>query len=181
MEYSVLELRILESGWISGEADDADDPFAHGTVMLAVDGHALVTPADGSFTLSAAGLYLLRTLQHDHALVDTVSDGNALFPCCGYIALPSSGVFPVFCIGCPGGRDVTVTHQGDEVLLDAGDGPRRVFLLEWRKAVLAFVGAVEDFYARCSPKHPATDPEEARGWALFWAEWQQRRQAAQAL
>jgi len=176
----MLELRILELSWISGQADDADDPCAHGTVVLAVDGKALVTPADGSLTLSAAGLYLLRTLQHDHASADHVSDGNALFPCCGYIALPSSGAFPVFCIGCPGGRDVTVTCQGDDVLLDAGDGPCRVSLEEWRQAVLAFVDAVDAFYARCSPKHPATDPEEARGWALFWAEWRQRQQAAQA-
>lgn len=176
----MLELRILELSWISGEADDADDPCAHGTVMLAVDGKALVTPADGSLTLSAAGLYLLRTLQHDHGPADNVSDGNALFPCCGYIALPSSGMFPVFCIGCPGGRDVTVTHQGDDVLLDAGDGPCRVSLEEWRQAVLAFVDAVDAFYARCSPKHPAADAEEARGWTLFWTEWRQRRQAAHA-
>ena len=42
----MLELRILEPSWISGEADDADDPCAHGTVMLAVDGKALITPAD---------------------------------------------------------------------------------------------------------------------------------------
>lgn len=174
----MLALRILELSWISGEADDADDPCAHGTVMLAVDGKALVTPADGSFTLSATGLYLLRTLQHDHAPADNVSDGNALFPCCGYIALPSSGVFPVFCMGCPSGREVTVIHQGDDVLLDAGDGPCRVSLEEWRQAVLAFVDVVDGFYARCSPKHPATDPEEARGWALFWAEWRQRRKAA---
>ena len=176
----MLALRILELSWISGEADDADDPCAHGTVVLAVDGKALVTPADGSLTLSAAGLYLLRTLQHDHAPADNVSDGNALFPCCGYIALPSSGVFPVFCMGCPSGREVTVIHQGDDVLLDAGDGPCRVSLEEWRQAVLAFVDVVDGFYARCSPKHPATDPEEARGWALFWAEWRQRRKAAQA-
>lgn len=69
-----------ELGWLH-EADLC----AHCKAQPSVGGQLLVGPADGEFTVSAAGLFLLRTLEADHVSGDALTDENQLFPCCGFL------------------------------------------------------------------------------------------------
>ena len=75
--------------------EDPNDLCAHGTVEFSVDGVLLVTPEDGEWTVSATGLYLLRTLTDDHTPEASVCEGNLLFPCCAFSVWPLAGRYAV--------------------------------------------------------------------------------------
>jgi hypothetical protein len=66
--------------WIRGVTDDPQDQCAHGQVEFSVNNTEFVKPEDGILTVSAAGLFLLRTLSHNHTSTDSVAEGNLLFP-----------------------------------------------------------------------------------------------------
>jgi hypothetical protein len=62
----MISLAAHELCWIKGGSDDPEDQCAHGKVALEIDGVSLVRPEDGEWTVSAAALFLLRTLTADH-------------------------------------------------------------------------------------------------------------------
>lgn len=125
------ELRAVEAGWLPGRPDDGSDQCAHGTVSLTVGDQTLVDPSDGEFTLSAAGLYLLRTLGDDHRAGDALTDGNFLFPCCGHTVFESAGRCVV--LGCPSGVDVSVTTDGETVTLAREGRTAALTRSRWRR------------------------------------------------
>ena len=170
------ELRAVEAGWLPGRPDDGSDQCAHGTVSLTVGDQTLVDPSDGEFTLSAAGLYLLRTLGDDHRAGDALTDGNFLVPCCGHTVFESAGRCVV--LGCPSGVDVSVTTDGETVTLAREGRTAALTRSRWREAVLAFVEQVEAVYSRSVPRAAPSDAADAAGWRLFWEEWHARVRAA---
>ena len=174
-----VELHGLNLGWLGGDDDEADQ-CAHGAVHLCVDGQILVGPDDGELTVSAAGLYLLRTLETDHVVGDALTDPdhNQLFPCCGHSVF--AGDDRCVIVGCATGVDVWVRTKGDVVTLQRGDISATVSRAEWREAVLGFVGQVDSFYAASSSRDAIEDAAEAAGWQMFWAEWKQRVSTAAA-
>lgn len=159
--------------WIKDDgADDPRDLCAHSPVRFEVDGVPLVGPDAGDFTVSAAAIYLLRTLERDH--VPAAPVGEHLFPCCGH-AMYDTGDDDVTICGCPNGRNVDVVHADDVVRLTLVDG--RTFIVptdEWRRAVHRFADRVREFYERSLPKTPADDTDAA-GLARLWIEWNRRR------
>ena len=160
--------------WINGTADDPADFCAHGDVSFRIDGDALLEPAGRDLTVSAATLYLLRTLSVPHTRDAPV--GDHLFPCCGFGLYDVPDEPDVVVSGCPSGEDFEVRHQpdGSGVVVRAADGREwTVGWAEWRAAVFGFADRVSDFYAACSPKQPAA--EDAAGYAKFMAEWARRR------
>ncbi|MET3565127.1 hypothetical protein ABIC47_000598 [Leifsonia sp. 563] len=170
------ELRAVEVGWLPGRPDDGSDQCAHGTVSLTVGDQTLVDPSDGEFTLSAAGLYLLRALGADHRAGDGLTDGNALFPCCGHSVFEIAGRCVV--MGCDSGVDLSVTTDGDTVTLSRGDRSAVLARSDWRTSVLGFVEQVEAVYSRSVPRAAPSDAADAAGWRLFWEEWHARVRAA---
>ncbi len=177
----MLTLRATSINWLNGSPLSAGDLCAHGKVEMLVDGTTLVSPGQDDLTLSAAALYLLRTLKDDHTPDNPVAEANLLFPCCGHAVFKNNGRYSVVCIGCPNGVDVYVRHQSDQVTLQAAesDAFHTIPLQEWRRAVLAFVSQVEQFYEANERSEPST-PEDEEGWRLFWQEWQSRATAARS-
>ena len=167
----MLKLRATHLSWINGQVDDPTDQCAHGKVELKVDDSILIEPGEAEFTLSAAGLYLLRTIEDDHTPESSVCEGNWLFPCCGFDVFADGGRYKVACMGCNTGTDIFVRHQGNSVVLSAGERLYTVSLPEWRASVLGFVAQVDAFYAACTPKVNPEDP----AWSLFWDEWHERK------
>ncbi len=169
----MIVLRPTALHWINGEADNPDDLCAHGGVDFRIHGEALTDPTRQGGALSAAALYLLRSLEMPHP--SELSAGEPLFPCCGHAMYGAEGHPDVTITGCGGGEDFEVRHDaksGTAVL--RRDGREwHVGRDEWRAAVFAFADAVSDFYARGSPKRPAAGDED--GWAAFLAEWERRR------
>lgn len=166
-------LRPVDLHWINGAADDPADFCAHGDVEFRIGPDGLLEPAGRDLTVSAAGLYLLRTLTVPHTREAPV--GDHLFPCCGFTLCDLPGEEDVAILGCPGGEDVEVYHTADGVIVRAG-GVRSwlVGWPDWRAAVFGFADRVSDFYAACSPKQLA-DADDAAGYLKFVAEWERRR------
>lgn len=176
----MVTLELVDGGWVGGPDDDPVDQCAHGRVRLEAASVEFVCPEDGEWTVSAAGLFLLRALEEDHTRTSSVTDGNLLFPCCG------NGVFPtpesrygLVCIGCPSGLHIDVVHAGDAVLLTGAAGTASVTRIEWRRAVVGFCEQVQALYDNASSKDPL-QAEDEKGWALFWTEWRERLARARA-
>lgn len=142
----MITLRAESLEWIGGAADDPADPCAHGRVRLEVDGRAFVRPEMDVWTVSAAGLHLLRTLDADHTRADPVTGGSQLFPCCGSSVWLGNDGRRVVCMGCNLGVDLEVRHVGEYVTITDAEGSQaRVTNDAWRTAVLGFVEQVQEF------------------------------------
>lgn len=159
--------------WIKDTVDDQHDLCAHSPVEFRVGDAVFVCPEDGDWTVSAAALYLLRTLTHDHTTEQPI--GDHLFPCCGFFMYAIEGQEDVVICGCPSGQDCSVRHIGGNVQLQIDGGPCvTVSAAEWRSAVHDFSDAVHNFYERCTPKQPY-DTEDQKGFHAFKREWSRRR------
>ena len=174
----MIKLEPRELQWVKGFGDDPTDQCAHGRVLFEVDGTTFVRPEDGIWTLSAAGLYLLRSLREGHSSSNPVAEGNLLFPCCGFFVVNIGTRFPVFCFGCPNGVDVEIGHSEGAVNISSAAGAVSVPSEAWRRAVTSFTAIVYDFYRVSTPKEPISDQQEREGWAAFWQEWATRSEEA---
>jgi hypothetical protein len=169
-------LQPLSLRWIQGAADDPRDLCAHGDIEFRIGEDVLLGPTTGKdLTVSAAALYLLRTLSVPHTNEAPV--GDHLFPCCGFSMYDVPGQEDVAISGCFFGQDFQVLHdvRGAGVVIRAAD--RREWQVgwpEWRAAVFTFADKVSEFYAACSPKQPY-DEEDVKGFRKFAAEWERRR------
>lgn len=170
-----VQLRPVHLRWIKGSKDDPADLCAHGDFEFRIDGDVL---SDGSagreLTLSAAALYLLRTVSRSHTKDEPV--GDHLFPCCGHAMYDVPEQDDVVIVGCPNGEDFEVVHREEDasVLVRVADGRDwSVDRDSWRDAVFTFADAVAEFYARSSPKRPTAD--DSTGFRAFQAEWERRR------
>jgi hypothetical protein len=172
----LVTLRPVNLRWIKDAPDDPRDLCAHGDIEFSICGDALLDSRKAKgMTVSAAALYLLRTLTVPHTKSRPV--GDHLFPHCGFDMLNLPGQEDVAITGCPSGEDFEVVHDvaGADVTIRADDG--RQWHVEWpiwRAAVFGFADAVSAFYAACSPKEP-WDKEEAAGFEKFKCEWRRRR------
>jgi hypothetical protein len=156
------------------------DQCAHAGVVFTIDSRPFVGGSDAEeITVSAAALFLLRTLTHDHTAANSVAESSQLFPHCGFTAHPVEGRFPVVVYGCNVGIDLDIRHSADTVSVRAEDGTEAtVTAVEWRDAVVGFVDAVRAFYDASPPRQPFGDEFEDEGWRVFWNEWTERRTAA---
>ena len=172
-----MSIQLIPVGlsWIKSGVDDPVDLCAHGDYAFRIDGEALSDGAAGrKLALSAAALYLLRTLSRSHAKGRPV--GDHLFPCCGHAMFAIAGQDDVVLCGCPNGDDFEVIHgeDGNSMLVRATDGREwSVDRGKWQDAVFAFADAVSAFYARSLPKSPTAD--DLPGFRAFQVEWKRRR------
>jgi len=171
----VVTLQPLKLHWIQGAADDPKDLCAHGDVEFRIRDDALLETNGKDLTVSAAGLYLLRTLSVPHTKAAPV--GDHLFPCCGFAMYDIPDQEDVALCGCPNGEDFEVLHQvgGAGVVVRSADGRDwQVVWPEWRAAVFRFADRVSEFYAAYSSKQPFSK-DDASGFVKFKAEWERRR------
>lgn len=168
-------LQPVRLRWIRGAADDPNDLCAHGDIDFRIGNDVLVDDSNGKdLTVSAAGLYLLRSLSCPHT--DETSGSENLFPCCGFNMWDIEGKDDVTISGCPYGVDFEILHEpnSQQIIIRDDDGREwRIAMSEWREAVFFFADRVSDFYAACSPKQPTKD--DAPGFEKFLGEWERRR------
>lgn len=149
------------------------DLCAHSPVDFRIGDVVLVRPEDGDWTVSAAALYLLRTLERDHKL--ETPQIQHLFPCCGHPMYRMPGEPEVLILGCDIGADFEVLHTGDGIQIkDATARCLAVTSDKWQRAVFGFADAVQEFYDSSAPKQPCS-PEDELAYPLFWQEWKRRR------
>lgn len=173
----MIVLRPTNLHWLDGSTDNPRDICAHSGVEFRIDGEQLVQGSDGDWTVSAAALYLLRTLSRPHTKAAPV--GEHLFPCCGRGFYEDENKDDVVLVGCNRGIDFEILRVSDDVIITAKGGSQyRASFPDWRDAVCRFCDAVRDFYASSSPKEPE-DADEKRGFGLFLSEWSRRRAMAE--
>jgi len=176
----MIVLRPTNISWLPVSKDDPTEQCAHGDVTFTIDSIPFATGKEAEFlTVSAAALFLLRTLSHDHTQAEPVAEASQLFPHCGFTAWADDGRFPVVVIGCNIGIDLEVVHSAGAVTIQAQDEEKAtVTEAEWRDAVVGFVDEVQAFYDASPPRKPFGDPVDDEGWAAFWQEWRELRAAA---
>jgi hypothetical protein len=174
----MIVLRPTNISWLAN-TDDPTDRCAHGDVTFTIDSVAFVTgEAAEDVTVSAAALFLLRTLRHDNTEAEPAADSQ-LFPHCGHSVYAVDGPFPTLVMGCNLGTDLDVVHSAGTVTIRAQDGEQAtVTEAQWRDAVFGFVDEVQAFYDASPPRKPSGDPVDDKGWVAFWREWRNRRAAA---
>ena len=112
-----MEPFSLDAGafcWINGEADDPEDLCLHGHAVARIAGETV----EFDCAVSAAALYLLKSLTEDHLL----GQGEQFFPCCGFFCIADEAGESVEIVGCDNGADWTVLHEGENVRLILPDG-----------------------------------------------------------
>lgn len=172
----MVTIELRDPHWLPGVVPERD-LCAHGGVDARANDLVLSPRDDSSLCVSAAALYLLRTLTADHMKdVPIGPPDQSLIPCCGQ-SMVDTGGGGVVIIGCPYGVDWEVQHRGDAVSLRTQHGHEvTVPFVEWRAAVVSFADAVEAFYAASAPKQ-FHDDVDAAGYAAFWAEFRRRLDA----
>lgn len=170
----MINLQVIRPRWIKDQGDDPEDQCAHGQVELVVNGEVFLDASnEQGYTLNAAALFLLRTIERDHVQENPVSPENHLFPCCGFNAWPVGENGEIVIPGCNSGTDVWVRHVDDFVMELRLDN--RVALVrrdEWTRAVVHFAEQVKDFYARSLPKVVIKDDLDWQGWQILWGEYE---------
>ena len=167
-----FELRLLSLQWLEGMPEE-EDWCAHGQVAVRL-GHRVLSGETDTWTVSAAALFLLRTLAADHTAEHPV--GDQLLPCCGFTMWPETTSDSVLVLGCPNGVDWWVEHRGQQVQLTASGGETVLLSFDaYRAQVLAFADEIEAFYQRSAPKEVPADAQDEEGHELFWLKWHRRR------
>ena len=169
----MITLEVHRPHWIKDEGDDPSDQCAHGFVEFRIGDVCLSTVEAGEWTVSAAALFLMRTVFSDHDPENSVADANFLIPCCGHTIYPDpDGSRPYSIQGCCDGVDPTVRHIGDDVEISLGEDSVQVRLTAWADAVLGFAVKVKGFYDSSAPKWPLEpDDFQKPGWEYFWEHW----------
>lgn len=175
MNVFCFELKVLRQHWIEDNGkDDKNDLCSHGEVYLKIGSEELSNKESGSWTTSAAGLYLLRSLEQDCELNEFY---NHLLPCCGFNIYPNKEKDNfVDIIGCPNGIDWKISHRDNIVKLETEKGTKvELPFMEYTRIVLKFVNEVEAFYGNPNEKIIYGDDLEKEGFNQFWGEWEERK------
>ena len=173
---SDFRLTINDMSWVSDESDDPLDLCLHGQVTARIGQAVLVS----NCTLSAAGIYLLRTIEEDHIPADP--DQNALYepllPCCGH-EMYAGEDDSVILYGCGNGNTWKVQHRDSSVILTAEGYPSVIISsAEYRNEIYRFCDKIEAFYNACTPKQfTIHQGYEINGYKALWKEWHRRRNA----
>lgn len=166
----MLTLAVSNLHWIKDASGDPLDLCAHGIVDLRIDDVVIPELVSYDCTVSAAALYLLRSLSRPHKR----GTGEHLFPCCGFSMYDVPEQDDVLILGCPIGVDLDILHEPSAIAIGtAGSRLHRVSETVWRAAVFAFADRVSQFYRTSSPKRPSSDDTD--GFRKFLREWHARR------
>ena len=164
----MFSIQIDQLYWINKDTDDPDDLCLHGDVVVHIGNERFAEDC----TVSAAALYLLKTLSENHV----IGEDNQMLPCCGFFLIPNETNDTVSISGCSNGIDWTVIHikDGVEIITESGN-TTFIGLDEYKRVVFDFVDRVQEYYDHCSPKKVPVDDYEKRGYIAFWNEWRRRR------
>ena len=171
MAQSDVELKVLRQHWIRDDGVyDPQDLCSHGEAFIQIGDEVLSTESNGSWTLSVAALFLMRTLDRD---IDFMGNDNHLVPCCGHEIYPLPEAKNGLLIqGCGSGIDWKVSHQGQVVELQTVGGARaRIALRAYQDAIIGFAKDVARFYGNLEDKDVSGNHIDVEGFNLFWAEW----------
>ena len=168
-----FEIKILKFHWIEEDnPDNKEDLCLHGKIFIRIGNEILSDFESGSWTLSAASLFLLRTLKMDYKPDDFE---NLLIPCCGHFIIAEENK-SVEVLGCPNGVEWTIKHIGGGLVRHISNNGSETTITEeeYRKIVLDFADKVEQFYID-NPRTLPDDEFDLQGYNGFWRDWKELR------
>ena len=169
----MFSIEIKRLWWINDNGEDnPEDLCLHGEVIARIGEETL----EDDCTISAAALYLLRSLTEDHAFDSpgVLFKSGLMLPCCGH-SMHADGE-NVLIIDCPYGTDWAVHHVSKSVELMTEQGERVIVPFEeYRETVLSFADQVMTYYFQCQPKILPEEDFSRDGYLAFWREWARRR------
>ncbi len=175
----MIKLKAIKLHWINDSPDDPKDLCAHGCVEFSIGELDVVRPEDGDWCVSAAALYLLRTLSQSHTPVSPV--GEHIFPCCGHSMYWDKDQEDCIIFGCPNGINFELIHKDGNVEIKISEEQVAHISFEaWRDSVCIFSDQISDFYRASAPKEPY-DEDAKKGFDAFQREWTRRRKQAETL
>ncbi len=165
--------------WLD-DFDDPDDRCAHGKIRVTIDNKIVVDNLDDPndwWTVSAAAMHLLRTLEFNHTKTNRVA--ACLVPIEGH-HIDHDENNPIVHIETAypmvAGRNWWVTHSDNEIRLETESGHSILIPFdEYKQQVLSFADKVEAFYISSKPKNLPEDKYDRDAYNKFWAEWKSRR------
>ena len=169
---SLFRIDVINLWWIN--CDDADDPND-----LCLHGHVIAKIGDEYFeydaTVSATGLYLLRTLTKNHIM----HEDDPILPCCGHLMIANDDLTSANIVGCPNGIAWSVVHDDGRIkLITEANKETIINLDDYMQEVYAFADKIKASYEKCSPKNLSeTDAISQDGYTAFWNEWHRCREA----
>lgn len=164
-----FEIKILDFHWIDeNNPDDKEDLCLHGRLFVRIGNEILSDFDSGSRTISAASLFLMRTVIMDYKPGDFE---NLLIPCCGHFIIAEENE-PVLIPGCPDGIEWTIQHTGNGFVRHISDNGSEATITEeeYQEIVFGFADKVGQFY-RDHPRILPVDEFGLRGYNGFWKEW----------
>lgn len=162
--------------WLDTPTDNRDDKCAHGNIEFSIKNTEIIKASDGDCTVSAAALFLLRTIDSNHTIENPVSESSQLIPCCGFTVWLCGERFPLMIMGCTVGIDVEIIHHNNDMIIFKKDESVTISCSknEWIDAVLNFSDQVLAFYKSQEERNPVIDDYDKEGWTAFWLEWKSR-------
>jgi hypothetical protein len=167
---SSFEIKLLNIHWLNdAEEVQRGDLCAHGNVSLKIGDEILSDVQTDAWTVSATGLYLLRTLTQNYT---PSMWGNYLLPHCGHFFIKEKAE-PVVIVGCDIGIDWAITHEEDDKVRHVSENGSRAAIGEkdYKAMVFAFTDEIESFYATSEERTLFDDDDQKEGYEAFWAEW----------
>lgn len=166
----MFSMEIRELYWINKSLDNPEDLCLHGDVIAVIGDERI----EESCTVSAAALYLLKTITENHI----INEDNQMLPHCGHFLIPNETNDTVVISGCPYGTDWSVLHNDGKIELTTENG--NTVALESRQyesTVRKFADEILSFYQQAAPrKIPGGDAGDfdRKGYIAFWNEWFRR-------
>ena len=169
--FIMIELLVQDLTWLNTADDSPEDTCAHGKIRLTVNGVELVSPTE-EWTVSAAAIYFLRTLESDHNQTNRVCDH--LIPCCGHTMWDLDDGDDVTIMGCDCGIDFDVEHGATgETTITKNGHQFEVSFQHYSEAVYRFSSEVRSLYESSAPKIHECE-HDRQGFEKFIAEWDRR-------
>ena len=166
----IFQIDVDSMEWIDGTKDNAEDLCLHGSVSVQMGDYKNRVDC----TVSAAALYLLKTLSRNHEEDKEIQ----LLPCCGHAIISKeadeNGEICDVLPGCDYGLDWSVMHDGDFVrLIVAGEEKAVVPFEQYKMQVFQFADKVSAFYDSAPPRYIHNDFKDLdyKGFMAFKAEW----------
>ena len=144
----MLEIIPFNLHWLNNSSPE-NDWCVYGGFTLTNNNEMIIDAADEVLALSAAVIFLLRTIEKDHSFGTKICEH--LIPECADMYVSSSG--HVEFINCPFGIDWWMEHSNEKVTLVFEDGREIITSLkDYIRAVLAFAEKIKAFYKEGEPK-----------------------------
>ena len=163
---NIFEFKIINIHWMDN-SDYRRDLCPHGKVFVKIDNEILSDNNSQDWTLSATGLYLLRSLKNDYELF---MYKNYLLPCCGFDFWLNENNNVSF-MGCNSGIDFKIKHKENKMVKIISENNSNVIITEndFSNIVYDFITEVEMYYD--NNKKRKVHKDNKMGYKIFWEEW----------